>query len=87
MPQSDPFDGWMRGLESPATHHFSIAPQDGADLSPRPRVLRVLTAGDLALRDEGGTVIVYPVLAGETIGFSAVGVEATGTTATVVGWY
>lgn len=87
MPQIDPFANHRRGLESPVTHHMTITPQNGVDLPVRPRVLRVLTAGDLVLRDEAGTVITYAVEAGETLGFSAVGIEATGTTATVAGWY
>jgi hypothetical protein len=87
MSQEDPFQYSHRGMESPASHHFTIAPQDGVDLPVRPRVLRVLTAGDLALRDASGSVITYPVQAGEVLPFSAIGVEATGTTATVVGWY
>ncbi|WP_278922935.1 MULTISPECIES: spike base protein, RCAP_Rcc01079 family [Pseudophaeobacter] len=86
MPQTDPFATQARGLTSPATHHFTIAPADGTDLPTRPRVLRALTSGDVALRDAAGMVITYPVAAGETLQFSAVGVEATGTTAVLVGW-
>lgn len=86
MPQTDPFADIRRSLESPATTHMAITPQDGVDLPVRPRVLRVLTAGDLALRDAGGTILIYPVSAGEILAFSAVGVEATGTSATAVGW-
>lgn len=84
--ETDPFSSQIRGLTSPATEHFSIVPADGTDLPLRPRVLRVLTSGDVAIRDANGDVIIYPVAAGETLQFSAVGVEATGTTATVVGW-
>ncbi|EBA18413.1 hypothetical protein RSK20926_11859 [Roseobacter sp. SK209-2-6] len=87
MPQIDPFSNFHRGLESPANSHFAIAPQDGVDLPVKPRVLRVTVGGDLALRDASNNVVVYPVTAGETLPFSAQGVEATGTTATVVGWY
>ncbi|UWQ81921.1 hypothetical protein K3725_22180 (plasmid) [Leisingera sp. S132] len=87
MPQTDPFASHRRGLESPAETHFAITPQDGTDLPVRPRVLRVLSGGDLAVRDAAGTVIVYPVASGETVAFSAAGIEATGTTATVAGWY
>lgn len=86
MPQIDPFAAQARGLTSPATQHFAIVPADGVDLPVRPRVLRVLASGDVALRDVGGVVVIYPVIAGETLQFSAVGVEATGTSATVVGW-
>jgi hypothetical protein len=85
MPQTDPFAGYRRGLESPAQTHFSITPQDAVDLPVRPRVLRVVSAADLAARDAAGTVIVYPVAAGENFAFSAAGIEASGTSATVVG--
>ncbi|EBA18420.1 hypothetical protein RSK20926_11894 [Roseobacter sp. SK209-2-6] len=87
MPQNDPFAHFQRGLESPAETQFVITPVDGVDLPVRPRVLKVLTAGDLVLRDSAGSMITYPVQAGEILTFSAIGVEATGTTATVVGWY
>jgi hypothetical protein len=86
MPQEDHFSGYARGLESPGDQHFAIVPADGADLPVRPRVLYVLADGDLALRDSVGTVLIYPVVAGQILPFSAVGVEASGTTATVVGW-
>jgi hypothetical protein len=87
MPQDNPFSDHLRGLDSPAACHFAITPQDGVDLPVRPRVLRVLSAGDLAVRDEEGTGVTYAVTAGETLPFSAVGIEATGTTASVAGWY
>ncbi|KIC33907.1 spike base protein, RCAP_Rcc01079 family [Leisingera sp. ANG-M7] len=87
MPQTDPFASHRRGLESPAETQFAITPQDGTDLPVRPRVLRVVAGGDLAVRDAAGTVIVYPVTAGEILPFSAAGIEATGTTAAVAGWY
>ncbi|OIQ44146.1 MAG: hypothetical protein BM558_08965 [Roseobacter sp. MedPE-SW] len=86
MPPVDPFATQSRGLTSPATEHFAIVPTDGAELPTRPRVLRVLTSGDLTVRDDKDVVITYSVSAGETLQFSAVGIEATGTTATVVGW-
>jgi len=38
------------------------------------------------VRDSQDVVIVYPVTAGQVLQFSALGVEATGTTADVVGW-
>jgi hypothetical protein len=83
---NDPFSGHARGLESPATAHFAITPTDGADLTPRPRVLYVLTSGVLAIRDGAGVVIQYPVIAGGVLPFSAAGIEQTATTATVAGW-
>ncbi|WP_417714288.1 spike base protein, RCAP_Rcc01079 family [Pseudophaeobacter arcticus] len=86
MPQTDPFAALSRSLTSPATEHFAVVPADGVDLPLRPRVLRVLTSGDVAIRDVNGVVITYAVSAGETLQISAIGVEATGTTATVAGW-
>lgn len=86
MLQTDPFAALSRSLTSPATEHFAVVPADGVDLPLRPRVLRVLTSGDVAIRDVNGVVITYAVSAGETLQISAVGVEATGTTATVAGW-
>lgn len=74
-------------FESPGVKHFAITPQDGVDLVPRPRVMIALTEGFVSMRDEAGTIITYPVVPGYPLMFSAVGVEATGTTATVVGWY
>ncbi|WP_251363658.1 spike base protein, RCAP_Rcc01079 family [Epibacterium ulvae] len=82
----DPFADRKRDLDSPAFRHFEITPADGVALPIRPRVLRVTSAGTLALRDERGTVLSYTVVAGETLLFSPVSVEASGTTATVVGW-
>nr|WP_245597395.1 hypothetical protein [Leisingera caerulea] len=65
MPQIDPFASHRRGMQSPATHHLSVTPQNAVDLPVRPRVLRVLTSGGLSLRDEAGTVITCAVTAGE----------------------
>ncbi|MEP0155211.1 hypothetical protein [Pseudophaeobacter sp.] len=86
MPQINPYYGKYGSITAPAVQHFNIVPADGIDLPLRPRVLRVLTSGDIAIRDDQGVVITYAVSAGETLQFSAVGVESTGTTATVVGW-
>lgn len=83
---SDPFASHARGLESPASRHFAITPANGVDLATRPRVLKVLTAGTLCVRDGAGVIVSYPVVAGEILQISAVGVEASGTTASVVGW-
>lgn len=66
----DRFKTAARGLSSPAIEHFAVVPADNVDFSERPRVLKVLTGGNLALRDKNGTVIIYPVTAGEIIQFS-----------------
>ena len=83
---ADNFQSHPPGLDSPARRHYAISPSDTVDLLQLPRALRVLTSGNLALRDELGTVITYAVTAGEILPFRAMRVMATGTTATVVGW-
>jgi hypothetical protein len=83
---ADDYAIYLRGPQSPAERHFAIVPANGVDLPNRPRVLKVLSDGAVALRDSAGVVITYPVVAGEVLLFSAVGVEATGTTATLAGW-
>ena len=85
---ADPFAGYSAGLESPASRHYSVTPADGTDLDPRPRALRIGGAGNIAIRDEGGTDITYTVTAGEVMTIRAVRVLDTGTTAIgIVAWY
>lgn len=83
---ADRFKSLMRGLTSPATEHFEIVPADGVDLPERPRVLYVEDGGVVMVRDSTGKVLAYTVITGQQLNFSGVGVEATGTTATVYGW-
>lgn len=88
---SDPFAQFARGLQSPAEKHFQITPTDTEDLAIVPRVLRVLTDGNLrvqALDAVTGDLseVTYPVFAGEEFKLRVVRVMATGTTATVKGW-
>lgn len=84
---ADPFAGMVGNGTQPATRHFEITPSDDNDLTPQPRVLRVLTEGNLAIQDFGGVEITYAVTAGEVFMFAPKRVLATGTTATVAGWY
>jgi len=65
--------------------HVAITPSD-TNLAIRPIGLKVTVAGTLVLKDEKGTVLDYPVTAGEEFSFSPVAVMAA-TTATVRGWY
>ncbi len=83
---TDNFAGFATSLTSPGEVHYVVAPSDTSDLNPRPRALKCLTAGDVAIRDIAGTVVVYPVEAGEVLEFRAVRILASGTTATVVAW-
>lgn len=72
---------------APATRHFEITPSDTVDLAVRPRALRCGTSGTVTIRDENDVDVTYPVSAGEVLPIRAVRVLATGTTASVVGWY
>jgi hypothetical protein len=74
------------GLSDPAIRHFLIVPSDTEDLPKRPRAIRILTDGNLVVRDVDGVDIAYPVTAGEIFVFRGVRILATGTTATAVGW-
>lgn len=73
-----------RGSTDSATIHFIITPS-AEPLAIIPRALRVIAAGDLAIRDVVGTDITYPVSVGEVILFKGTHVLPE-TTATVAGW-
>lgn len=83
---ADNFAGFAASLTSPGELHYVVTPSDSADLDPRPRALKCLTSGNVAIRDVAGTDITYPVEAGEILEFRAVRVLASGTTATVAAW-
>lgn len=83
----NPFQGMSGGITAPATNHFAIVPNDGADLPQIPRAIYVQAAGNLVLRDAAGVTITYAVTAGQVLDFRAVRVMATGTTAIAIGWF
>jgi hypothetical protein len=71
-------------------YHFVIVPNDNTDLAIQPRAIRCNVAGNVVLRDAGGTNVTYTVVAGEVLLFRATRVLATGTTVSagsLVGWY
>ncbi len=74
------------GSTSPAITHILVTPSDSVDLPFWPRAIVALTSGTVAWRDKAGTVITYPVLAGQEYSFRAVRIMATGTTATIAAW-
>jgi hypothetical protein len=82
---NDNFKYHAPDLSSPASRIHLITPNDDANLPVIPRALRVLTGGNLAIRDAAGTEVVIPVLECEFIPIRVVRVLATGTTATVIG--
>ena len=82
----DHFKDRQSGLSDVATLHVAITPSDSTDLPIRPRALYCIASGNVAIRDEAGTDITYPVVVGQIFPFRPVRVLATGTTATVVSW-
>lgn len=83
---ADNFEGYTAGIDAPASRHTPITPSDTVSISPRPRGLYCTGAGDAAVVDQDGTVVIYALLVGDLLPFRAVRVNATDTTATVVGW-
>ena len=84
---SDPFGYHSRGLDSPATHHAAITPSDSTDLPVIPRVLYCAGAGTVAIRDRAGVALTYTLVAGDILPIGPQRVMATGTTATLYGWW
>lgn len=82
----DEFESFAKGLNSPATRHFPILPNDNADLAILPRVIYCETAGIIAIRDRAGTDLSYTMSAGDRLDFRGVRVLSTGTTGTYYGW-
>lgn len=86
MSQIDIFSTTGTGGTGPAVRHYTITPDDDADLPRRPRALVCTADGNVAVRDTDGTDITYAVSVGDILPFRAIRVLSTGTTATVVGW-
>ena len=74
-----------RNLAGPAETFFAITPSDTVNLPMRPRGLRVITAGTLAVIDVLGVTTSFTLVQNEIFPISPVRILATGTTATVVG--
>ncbi|MBN9335373.1 hypothetical protein [Devosia sp.] len=83
----DPFASFASTPLTVGKHHFAVTPDDGADLPIRPRALYCAVDGNVVLTDEDGVDLTYPVVAGQVLEFSPIRVKATGTTATVIGWW
>lgn len=84
---SDEFETLSKGLQSPADRHFSVTPNDSADLAVLPRSIFVGGAGDVAIVDADGVEVTYVGLSG-MLPFRPTRIKATGTTATgIVGIY
>lgn len=82
----DEFESLSKGLNSPATKHFAIVPDDNADLPILPRAIYCQVEGTLMVRDSEGSTLPYTLSAGDRIDFRGVRVMSTGTTGTYYGW-
>ncbi|MGZ9812065.1 spike base protein, RCAP_Rcc01079 family [Pseudoroseicyclus sp. H15] len=83
---ADNFATHAESLNSPASRHQVITPDDGADLSPVPRALFCNASGTAVIRDAAGTDVAYDLMAGQILPLRARRVLATGTTAGLIGW-
>lgn len=82
----DNFSSLTKGLTSPATRHFAIVPDDGADLPSLPRAVYCEAAGTMAMVDADGVELSYTLAQGQVVIFRGVRIKATGTTALLYGW-
>lgn len=80
----DYFASFRKGLSSPADEHYTVTPSNNV-LSPKPRAIRAMTAGNVTMVDKKGTSIQYAVVPGEIIPFRPE--KITAATATIVAWY
>jgi hypothetical protein len=82
----DEFKAFTKGLTSPATKHFTIVPDDTADLPLLPRAIYCQADGTIVIRDSEGVTLSYTMSAGDRIDFRGVRVMSTGTTGIYYGW-
>lgn len=71
----------------PGLNHFTISPSDTVNLAVRPRCIYCVSAGTAVLVDSDGVALSYTLVSGQVLPFSPVRVNATGTTATLIGWF
>jgi hypothetical protein len=71
----------------PGERHFAVVPSDTVEMAIRPRAIFCATAGTAQVVDAAGTLIAYPMAAGDILPFRPLRINATGTTGTYVGWY
>lgn len=72
-----------------ARNHFAITPDDDNDIPQAATykgvTIQCIADGDVVARDWKGVAITYPVVAGDILAVQVWRVDATGTTATVIG--
>ena len=69
---------------NPGKNIFKIVPDDGTEVSPKPRHLLFMEDGDVAIEGEDGNSEVVPVTTGTQISFSPSKILATDTTITEI---
>jgi hypothetical protein len=87
---ADNFENHSKGLDSPADRQYVVTPHDTTELDPKPRALKFLAAGNVAVEDAAGTIVVYPVGVGDLLQFRAKRVRSTNTTVAagnIIAWY
>ena len=84
---TDYFEGFGKGLDSPATGLFNVTASDSVDLAIVPRALIIGVAGDVKMTGLDGVTDVYPLPVG-IIPCRVSRIWATSTTASdIVGLY
>lgn len=79
----DKFSDYPTNLTAPAREAVTITPNDAIDLAVMPRAIYVGQSGDISVRFSGGQVVLFAnAQAGSFLPVRAIGVNATGTTAT-----
>jgi hypothetical protein len=83
---ADAFSTFQPNLEPPARRHAPITPHNTNPVDPLPRAIKCISDGDAVIEDVDGTVVTYPMTAGEELPFRAYIVRTT-TIATLVAWW
>ncbi|HQY43007.1 MAG TPA: hypothetical protein PK450_02420 [Paracoccaceae bacterium] len=79
----DKFSDYPTNLTAPAREAATITPNDAIDLAVMPRAIYVGQSGDISVRFSGGQAVLFAnAQAGSFLPVRAIGVNATGTTAT-----
>ena len=79
----DKFSDYPTSLTAPARDAAAVTPDDAPDLPVLPRAIYIGQTGDVSARLAGGQSVVFEnVQGGSLLPARAVGINATGTTAT-----
>ncbi|MCB2095410.1 MAG: hypothetical protein H6901_09685 [Rhodobacteraceae bacterium] len=79
----DKFSDYPTSLTAPARDAAAVTPDDATDLPVLPRAIYIGQTGDVSARLAGGQSVVFEnVQGGSLLPARAVGINATGTTAT-----